>query len=405
MSYSDAARPADGVAGIGRPAPRTAIAQDAFATDLIRTREAFEAISTDWAALETRAQGATLFQSAGWARAVFRFEAARGNPDFAPAIVALRHEGELVGILSLELVGSRVRRALVPLGDSFAQYSDVLLDPGLDPKPAFARMLRSAIAATRPDFVQFLKVREGSALAAGLPRTAVETGSGEGAPFVTLEGHADFAELLQTVKPKSRKNMRNARNRLEREGPLEHRVAKTADETLGIITRTLEGRAERLRTQGLTSRAFRTGDFAQFCASLADCEDGPELLAMSLRHKGEPIAEQWGFVQSGRYYAYVASRDFSQSDESPGKLHLKEVLETCFARGLKAADLLVPVMPYKLTWASGVVPVSDYALPVSLKGWAAIHLWDRTLRPLAKRTILNLPQGVRTRVMKVLGRA
>ena len=53
--------------------------------------------------------------------------------------------------------------------------------------------------------------------------------------------------------------------------------------------------------------------------------------------------------------------------------------------------------------STGVVSVSDHALPVSPKGWAAIHLWDRTLRPLAKRTVLGLPPTLRSRVMKLLG--
>jgi CelD/BcsL family acetyltransferase involved in cellulose biosynthesis len=123
---------------------------------------------------------------------------------------------------------------------------------------------------------------------------------------------------------------------------------------------------------------------------------------MSLTHNGTPIAEQWGFVHGGRYYAFVASRDFTMGEESPGKLHLKNVIETGFTRGLSTVDLLVPVMPYKLTWASGVTEVQDYAVPVSLKGRARVHLWDQMLRPLVKAAYLALPQGVRTRLMAAL---
>ena len=78
-----------------------------------------------------------------------------------------------------------------------------------------------------------------------------------------------------------------------------------------------------------------------------------------------------GLRPYGRYYAFVASRDFAQSDESPGKLHLKEVIaDLRRPRVLHSADLLVPVMPYKLTWATGVTAVTDYALPLTLKGLA-----------------------------------
>ena len=99
---------------------------------------------------------------------------------------------------------------------------------------------------------------------------------------------------------------------LEREGPVEHLVVADAAERQALIERTLEGRAERLKEQGLTSRAFRDSGFRDFCTSLVARND-IDLRAFSLQHQGRPLAEQWGFVHGGRYYAYVASRDFSHS--------------------------------------------------------------------------------------------
>jgi CelD/BcsL family acetyltransferase involved in cellulose biosynthesis len=382
---------------LDRPAPLTREA------GTITTRDGIEAIAGEWLALENIAPGVTLFQSLGWARAVFDFEAGRNNPEFAPVIATLRERGRLVALLPLERIRGRLRSALMPLGGAFPQYADFLVDPSIDRAAALDTLLRSAAAAQPADMVTFLKVRAGSNLARALPPGAVTTGTLEGAPFVALAAHSDFETYFKTLKPKTRKNMRNARNRLERDGEVSHQIAATREETLGVISRTLAGRAGRLRDQGLTSRAFTDPDFATFCASLASRPD-IDLLAMSLRHKGEPIAEQWGFVHQGRYYAFVASRDFGQSEESPGKLHLRDVIETCYARRLTAADLLVPVMPYKLTWASGVTAVTDHAIPLTPRGHIGIALWDRTLRPLAKRLVLVLPRGLRSLLMKAAGR-
>ncbi|MCS6758542.1 MAG: GNAT family N-acetyltransferase [Candidatus Devosia euplotis] len=191
--------------------------------------------------------------------------------------------------------------------------------------------------------------------------------------------------------------MRNAHNRLEREGALTHHVAATGADMLGIINRTLSGRAERLKDRGLTSRAFRDTTFTDFCQSLAGRDDLP-VLAMSLHHNDAAIAEQWGFVHNGRYYAFVASCDFSNSDESPGRLHLGEVIHAC-------ADLMVPVMPYKLTWATEVICVSDYALPATPRGLLVLNLWDRALRPWLKSTVLNMLKGLRSALMKATGRS
>ncbi|MEO6396431.1 MAG: GNAT family N-acetyltransferase [Devosia sp.] len=369
----------------------------------ITTRAGLEAIAAEWTDLEAIAPGATLFQSLGWARSIFDFEAARRNSQFAPVIATWRERGRLVALLPLERIRGRFRTALMPLGGAFPQYADMLADPRIDAEKALIGMLKSASAARPADIVAWLKVRAGSRLAAGMLRGAVATGEAQGAPFVSLATHQDFDSYFKTLKTKTRKNMRNARNRFEREGALTHHVAANAAEARAIVARTVEGRAGRLKDQGLTSRAFTDPAFAGFCASLATSADA-KLLAMSLRHRGEPVAEQWGFMHRGRYYAFVASRDFEQSDESPGKLHLKEVIETCFAHGLETADLLVPVMPYKLTWASGVTEVTDFAFPLTLRGRLSIALWDRRLRPLAKRVLLAMPKRLRGAVLSAVGR-
>ena len=373
-------------------------------TDLVRTREAFDAIAHQWEGLETQVDGAVLFQSSGWARAIFDFEAARGTTGFDPVIALLKDGQRLVAVLPLERIRTRARTVLTPLGHAFAQYSDALIGRGLDPRDAMARLLRTAITAAPCDAVSFLKVRSDSQLAKGMPANHLVTGTEQGAPYVALSAFPDFDTYFHTITPKTRKNMRNARNRLAREAPVTHDIAVDPTETLGIIERTLSGRAERLKDQGLSSRAFRDTAFADFCKGLPRRPD-MSLLAMSLRHDGYPIAEQWGFIHKRRYYAFVASRDFSNSDESPDKLHLGEVLRACADKGLLGADLMVPVMPYKLTWATEVVTVTDYALAVSPRGLLVINLWDRLLRPLFKHVVLNMPRGPRALLMKLAGRS
>ena len=382
------------------------IGAEAFAlrSDVLRTREGFDALARQWQGLESQVDGAVLFQSSGWARAVFDFEAGRGNAGFDPVVVTLSDGQRLVAVLPLERIRTRARTVLAPLGHAFSQYSDALIAPGLDPRDAVARLLRAAIAAAPCDAISFLKVRDDSLLARGMPDNHLVTGAEQGAPYVALDGFADYAAYFQTIKPKTRKNMRNARNRLERDGAVIHHVADNAGAVLDVIERTLSGRAGRLRDQGLTSRAFRDAAFTTFCRAMAQRADLP-VMAMSLRHNDEPIAEQWGFVHKQRYYAFVASRDFSNSDESPGKLHLGEVIHACAERGLYGADLMVPVMPYKLTWATEVVGVRDYALPVTPRGLVVLHAWDRTLRPLFKAAVLNMPKGLRSLAMKLAGRS
>jgi hypothetical protein len=65
---------------------------------------------------------------------------------------------------------------------------------------------------------------------------------------------------------------------------------------------------------------------------------------------------------------------------------------------------MTPIMPYKLTWCRQLATVSDYCLPVTLRGLLWVRLWDNLLRPLAKQTFSRLPTGLRQRLVKVLRR-
>ena len=81
MSMADAlAAPHD------RRATGAASAGHGLAGSVVRTREGLDALAARWQGLEHYSQGFNLFQSLGWARAVFDFEAARGNAAFDPVI-------------------------------------------------------------------------------------------------------------------------------------------------------------------------------------------------------------------------------------------------------------------------------------------------------------------------------
>ena len=152
---------------------------------------------------------------------------------------------------------------------------------------------------------------------------------------------------------------------------------------------------------GKSTDAFRDPDFGRFVARFADAADtGIEILAVALRHGGKPIAEQWGFVHKGRYYAYVASWDPAYEEASPGKLIMEEVLRACHARGVEVADFLMPAARYKLTWAEAATPVYDIVLPLTLRGRLTAKLWTGWLRPVAKQAVLALPGSVRARIVK-----
>ena len=80
---------------------------------------------------------------------------------------------------------------------------------------------------------------------------------------------ADFNAYLATLNAKTRKNMRNTKNRLARSGTLGHRVMTDPADIAALVERAHAGRERWLADQGLTSRAFRDPTFGAFAAAVA----------------------------------------------------------------------------------------------------------------------------------------
>jgi CelD/BcsL family acetyltransferase involved in cellulose biosynthesis len=365
-------------------------------------RKAFEALGAEWRELDQVAANPSLFQSFAWCRAVYDHHRGSGQ-SFEPLVVALRERGRLVGLLPLQRKRLGPARFATGFGEPYQQYTDVLIAPDA-PADAAARLVDAACRLPNCDGLHLLKVRDDSALAPPLAARKAIRSNEDAAPFVDLQPFPDFKAYHATVTAKTRKNIRNARNRLSRGATLSHRVLTDAEDIAALVERAHQGRERWLEAQGLTSRAFRDPTFGAFTRAIAQANDESTIsvMAMSLMLDDKPIADQWGFVFNRRYYAYIATWAPEFEEASPGKLHLEEVIRACKERGVAVADFLMPAARYKFTWASEAMPVADYAVPLSLSGRIAFSAWAGRIRPFLKRTALKLPAGLRSRAAKLL---
>jgi CelD/BcsL family acetyltransferase involved in cellulose biosynthesis len=225
-----------------------------------------------------------------------------------------------------------------------------------------------------------------------------------GAPFVDLAPYKDFADFHATVSFKSRKNLRNARNRLARSGAVSVLTDDHGDGLAAAIAGSHAGRLDWLDREGQVSRAFGDPAFPALLAKVAKPEDtGLELIAVTIKTGEKPAAYQWGFVHRGRYYAYIASWAPDFEDYSPGKMIMEDVLRACHARGVAVADFLMPASRYKFTWAAGAVEVRDWSAALTLRG-RAIAFWNTLLRPALKAAYVRLPAPLRTLARTALTR-
>lgn len=369
---------------------------DRCTVSVVTERPGFDGLADQWRAIEGTARGAVLFQSYDWCRAVWDHWLRKAR-SFEPRILIARKGGEIVGVLPLQIVRRGPLRMATGLAEPFQQYSDAILalDQG---KEVVDALLGAALQLDGCDGLELLKVREDSPLACSLASRGAVRAAEDAAPYIDLHGFEKFADYHATVKPKTRKNIRNSRNRITRMHRFEHRVVTSREEIRVLVARTFRGRERWLQELGLTSRAFRENTFADFLDEVAGAGYGLWVLAMSLEADGKPIADQWGFVFNGRYYAYGATWDPGYEEFSPGKLHLEDVIRACHERGIATADFLMPAASYKLTWTDDVMLVADFALPCSWRGRIYASCWIGALRPQLKRLALAAPDWARGRL-------
>ncbi len=386
-----------------KPGNPLAVGQASASCVIASDAASIRALETDWRKVEQASPDTVLFQSFGWCRNHLEFSA--GDKNFRPMVFTVRLEGEVVAILPLCLQSKGRLKVLTGFSEPFQQYTELLCDPAVlerAGREAVRDVLVSALTQSGADYFHFGQVREDGMLAKVLEGRAEPMGERDAAPYVAISQFADHEAYLTTIKSKTRKNLRNARNRLEREAPVRHEIARSGELMSEVVARVYEGREAWLERLGITSRAFQNADFEAFLKRFAnaDIDTGVETIAMSLKHGETAISDQWGFVYRGRYYAFMANWNPDYEAASPGRLHLGEVIRTCFDEGFSTADFMIPASSYKLTWTEHMTPVRDFALPLSLKGRIYTRLWLDTVRPLAKRAFFAMPAGLRSLVLK-----
>jgi CelD/BcsL family acetyltransferase involved in cellulose biosynthesis len=293
------------------------------------------------------------------------------------------------------VIGHRLGIASIRfLGEPFVQYGDVIARP--DAKPAHLEAALAAACDERIASVAFFrKVRHDAAIASVLARRAV-VATDDGAPVVDLQ---DGAKL----KSHHARELRRLRRRISAQGELVFEVLNGAA-TRETLHQTLEFKRAWLIERGLPSSLLGNPAWEQIVLNLAEVRCGAtEMMVARLVVGGATAATEIGFVDRDTWYAYMGAMDPDSARFGPGRILMDELMAWCRARGLKAYDLLPPIQPYKLTLASRVIPVHDYALALGLAGLPAI-LAARVV-PAGKRIAAAAPLPWRRWIVRHLRNA
>jgi CelD/BcsL family acetyltransferase involved in cellulose biosynthesis/glycosyltransferase involved in cell wall biosynthesis len=316
----------------------------------VRGLSALEALQGEWRQLWERSRGASTFQRPEWLLPWSRYFG--GGAVWA---LALRQGRQLVGLAALNERQESGRRVIGLAGGGLSDYQDVLVDEALAPGGAETLLNWLTRHRARWDAFDFEQLASGSPLLrARAPRGWRErTVVQEQCPQVELPGRVE--ELGQAVSTRLLSNLRQARRRLERRGPV--RVEEATEETVETLL------LELIRLHGARWRQRRqAGVLANEALHAFHREVARGLLGVGalrlyvLRVSEQPAAVFYGFRDGACMRYYLGGFDPAFERESAGSLVVLHALEEAVRTGARVFDFLRGQEAYKYTWGARDVP-------------------------------------------------
>ena len=356
-----------------------------------------------WNALCEASTNLSFFQTPRWCLHIIKTRLSSKNIAFKPCIVTFWRDQVLVGLWPLGIFKVAGQKIVKAVDSPFGQFSGGLFSNRNDEVEGISAaisLLRSAVGA---DGLMIEKVIAGSCLHQVLSSTGAVVCMAEQSVHIELSEYDIFGEFLATINKKTRKNLRNSKNRLEREGELRADTIRDPAELSSLIKSIYWQRRQWLKQFGMTAPAFRDPDYQRIIETIAAAQL-PGLIAFELKLDGKSIAAQWGAIYNHRYYAYISSRDVDLKDFSAGRVHLGMVIEACTVLGLDGLELMAPASEYKLNWSKGIHQTNDFQLAFSITNRLYFALWHRGLRSLLRRGMQMLGDPIRRQVTSLLNR-
>ena len=366
--------------------------------EIITERTAFDALEHDWNDLFERAgRGTQAFQTFGWSWHWCNHYLAKDSASGPSlAIVTGRCAGRLVMVWPLVATRAGGLRQLSWMGEPVSQYGDVLVDEAAHTL-ALLRVAWSFIELNiAHDLVRLRKVRDDAMVAPLLAELGARATLRLDAPYLDLASAEDFDSYVQRYSSRSRKKRRASARRLATLGPVTFARHTGGGEARCLALGALAMKRAQLKARALISPTFAdprmTGFFADAAAALGR-PAGCSVLALACDGEYAAIDVLVGCKDRVATHIFAYSSKFEK--ESVGVQLLERAIAQSFADGYRTFDFLAPADEYKMHWADGVVGVTDWAIPTSVKGWVFARFFLALARPALKTALAALPMPLR----------
>lgn len=317
------------------------------------------------------------------------------------AVVTIRRNGRLVLVWPLILQRRFGLRILSWLGEPFAQYADIVVDPHEAALPTMRAAWRHVHATLAPDIVCLRRVRRDATLHPLLDEIGATSCNPQEAPFVVLGPAAGSSGFEARQSGKARKNRRRLLRRLEECGKVEVKCLAGSDEAQRLAHEALAAKRDWVERRGLLAPAIAHPRFAGLMHTVVGpgaAATGCSLFALTV--DGRTAAVAVGFRCKDRLMLHLITHAPEVEKFGAGVLNLEHVMRAAERDGIAMVDLLPPTAEYKMQWADGIMPVADYALALTAAGRIYKVLAEEVARPLVKSVFTALPVALRQRLAR-----
>jgi len=372
----------------------------ACAFALVSDRGAFDALEPEWTDLFDRAgRGTQVFQTFNWNWHWcnhYLGDGSQGSAAPALAVVTARRAGRLVMVWPLAVERVAGLRNLIWMGAPVSQYGDVLIEQGIDAAPLLRQAWSFITERVRPDLAWLRKVRDDAAVAPLLAEIGALSTQHLDAPYVDLEAAGDFDAYLQRRSAHFRKKQRANAKRLSALGSVAYEQRSGGGQAADYARDAIALKRVQLQAAGVVSPAVADLRMSGFFADAADgCGHPAGLHVVSLASNTQLAAVDIYIGCKDRAALHIVAYDLQFEKASVGAVLLQHAIAQAFADGFRTFDFLAPAEHYKLRWADGVVGVTDWAMPLSLKGRAFARLYLALVRPAIRAALSALPLALR----------
>jgi len=371
--------------------------------EFITTRQAFDALEQEWTELFARAgASAQLFQTFNWNwhwANHYLGASPGGIAGLELCTLAGWREGRLVMVWPL--VSERVRgiTQIFWMGEPVSQYGDVVVEN----VPGATQIMRDAWTYlrthARADVLRLRRVREDARVAPLLREMGALPTNPQIAPCLDLASAKTFEACEQRFTAKARRNRRRYMRRLEEQGDVRFERHHGGQVARACAERAIDLKGKWLASRGLVSRALSDARMRHFFADVAQAASHPAGCVVSrLVAHGETAALDVSFACKGRVAVHIIAFDLAFEKAGVGALLMERCIRDAYDEGIAVYDLMAPGDAYKLDWSDGSVGVSDWSLPLSIKGRAYVEIYLNALRARIKTAMAAAPKSMRRKL-------